>query len=87
MSEGVGARARIRSAGLRSVAREGLPMLGPPRARLVQRSPHEASLDRVRAHHATRSYQRAMRERGAWVEPLFGEASRLSAYRRPSSTG
>jgi hypothetical protein len=52
--------------------------------RHVHRSLHEASLDRVRASHATESYKRAMRKRAVWIEPLFGEAKQwhgLGRYR------
>jgi hypothetical protein len=42
--------------------------------RHVHCSLHEAYLDRVRAYQATAAYRKAMRKRGVWVEPLFGEA-------------
>jgi len=50
--------------------------------RHVHRSLHEAYLDRVRAYHATESYKRAMRKRGVWVEPLFGEAKQWHGLRQ-----
>jgi len=40
----------------------------------VSRSLDEDALDRVRSHHATASYAKAMRKRKVWVEPLFAEA-------------
>jgi hypothetical protein len=42
--------------------------------RQVHRSFDEPYLERVRAYHATEAYQKAMRKRQVWVEPLFGEA-------------
>ena len=33
----------------------------------------EAYLERVRSYHQTEAYQKAMRKRKVWVEPLFGE--------------
>jgi transposase len=50
--------------------------------RTVTRSFHAASLDRVRAYHATPAYQKAMRKRAVWVEPLFGEAKDWHGLRR-----
>ena len=44
------------------------------RGRTVHRSFHAAYLERVQAYHATAAYQKAMRKRQVWVEPLFGEA-------------
>lgn len=42
--------------------------------RVVHRQFDEAYLDRVRAYHKTAAYQRAIRKRKVWVEPLFAEA-------------
>jgi Transposase DDE domain len=50
--------------------------------RHVHRSLHEAYLDRVRAYHATAAYQRAMRKRAVWIEPLFGEAKQWHGLRQ-----
>ena len=50
--------------------------------RVVHRSFDEAFLDRVRAHHATEAYLKAMRKRSVWVEPLFGEAKQWHGLRR-----
>jgi transposase len=50
--------------------------------RQVRRSFHAAYLERVRAYHATAAYQKAMRKRAVWVEPLFGEAKDWHGLRR-----
>jgi Transposase DDE domain len=50
--------------------------------RTLTRSFHAAYLDRVRAYHATPAYQKAMRKRAVWVEPLFGEAKDWHGLRR-----
>ena len=50
--------------------------------RQVHRSFHAAYLDRVRAYHATGAYKKAMRKRGVWVEPLFGEAKQWHDLRQ-----
>ncbi len=52
------------------------------RGRIVTRSFGEAYLDRVRASHRTPAYQKAMRKRSVWVEPLFGEAKDWHGLRR-----
>ena len=44
------------------------------RGRSVHRSLYAEYLDRVRAYHETRAYEKAMAKRKVWVEPLFGEA-------------
>jgi hypothetical protein len=49
---------------------------------VVTRSFHAAYLERVRAYHATPAYQKAMRKRAVWVEPLFGEAKEWHGLRR-----
>jgi hypothetical protein len=41
-----------------------------------------AYFDRVRGYHATESYKKAMRKRGVWVEPLFGEAKQWHGLRQ-----
>ena len=41
---------------------------------MVHRSFDEAYLDRVRSYHCTEPYQKALRKRQVWVEPLFSEA-------------
>ncbi len=50
--------------------------------RQIYRSFHAAYLDRVRAYHQTAAYQKAMRKRAVWVEPLFGEAKDWHGLRR-----
>jgi hypothetical protein len=52
------------------------------RGRQVHRSFHAAYLDRVRGYHATEAYQKAMRKRKVWVEPLFGEAKQWHGLRQ-----
>jgi transposase len=52
------------------------------RGRRVSRSLDEAFLDRVRGHHTTEAYQKAMRKRQVWVEPLFAEAKDWHGLRR-----
>ena len=42
--------------------------------RQVYRSFSADYLERVRGYHETAAYQKAMRKRAVWVEPLFGEA-------------
>ncbi len=50
--------------------------------RQVHRSFHAEYLDRVRGYHQTPAYQKAMRKRAVWVEPLFGEAKDWHGLRR-----
>jgi transposase len=50
--------------------------------RTVERHFAEASLDRVRAYHETAAYQKAIRKRAVWVEPLFGEAKQWHGLAR-----
>ena len=50
--------------------------------REVARSFHAAYLERVRSYHDTPAYQKAMRKRAVWVEPLFGEAKDWHGLRR-----
>ena len=38
--------------------------------------------ERVRGYHTTAAYQKAMRKRQVWVEPLFGEAKDWPGLRR-----
>jgi len=52
--------------------------------RHIFRSFFQEYLDRVKAYHETEAYQKAMRKRALWTEPLFGEAKqyhRLSRFR------
>lgn len=48
----------------------------------VQRHFAEAYLERVRAYHQTPAYEKAMRKRKIWVEPLFAEVKDWHGLRR-----
>ena len=50
--------------------------------RMVHRSFYAAYLEKVRGYHATEAYQKAMRKRKVWVEPLFAEAKEWHSLRR-----
>jgi transposase len=50
--------------------------------RIVHRSFYEEYLDKVRGYHTTEPYQKAMRKRKVWVEPLFAEAKEWHGLRR-----
>jgi transposase len=50
--------------------------------RIVHRSFYADYLDRVRGYHTTEIYQKAMRKRKVWVEPLFAEAKLWHGLRR-----
>jgi Transposase DDE domain len=50
--------------------------------RQVHRSFHASYLERVRSYHQTQAYQKAMRKRKVWVEPLFAEAKDWHGLRR-----
>jgi hypothetical protein len=50
--------------------------------RQVERSVYSDYVDRVRSYHQTAAYQKAMRKRSVWVEPLFGEAKQWHGMRR-----
>ena len=50
--------------------------------RMVHRSFSENYLDTVRGYHTTEVYQKAMRKRKVWVEPLFAEAKAWHGLRR-----
>jgi hypothetical protein len=49
---------------------------------MVHRSFYASYLDRVHGYHATETYQKAMRKRKVWVEPLFAEAKAWHGLRR-----
>lgn len=55
---------------------------GSNHGRGIHHSLHQAYLDRVRAYHETEDYQKAMRKRQVWIEPLFGEAKQWHGLRR-----
>jgi hypothetical protein len=50
--------------------------------RNVHRSFYADYLDRVRSYHTTEAYQKALRKRQVWVEPLFAEAKDWHGLRR-----
>jgi transposase len=50
--------------------------------RKVQRSFSIDYLEKVRSYHATDAYQKAIRKRQVWVEPLFAEAKEWHGLRR-----
>ncbi|CAA9386880.1 MAG: hypothetical protein AVDCRST_MAG01-01-286, partial [uncultured Rubrobacteraceae bacterium] len=50
--------------------------------RVVGRSFDEELLGRVRAYRETAPYEKALRKRAVWVEPLFGEAKEWHGMRR-----
>jgi len=50
--------------------------------RMIHRSFYVHYLDTVRGYHATETYQKAMRKRQVWVEPLFAEAKEWHGLRR-----
>jgi transposase len=50
--------------------------------RLLKRSFDEEYLEQVRAYHVTELYQKAMRKRSVWVEPLFAEGKDWHGMRR-----
>jgi transposase len=53
-----------------------------PRGRTVQRSFYADSFERVAAYRETAAYQKAMRKRQVWIEPLFAEAKDWHGLRR-----
>lgn len=50
--------------------------------RHIFRSFHQGYIERVKEYHKTNHYQKRMRKRGVWVEPLFGEAKDFHRLRR-----
>jgi hypothetical protein len=50
--------------------------------RTLRRPIASAYLERIRGYHATEPYQKAMRKRQVWVEPLFGEAKEWHHLRK-----
>jgi transposase len=52
------------------------------KGRWIRRSFEEEYLERVRTYRDTESYQKALRKRAVWVEPLFGEAKDWHGLRR-----
>ena len=52
------------------------------RGRIIHRSLYAEYLEKVRGYHMTEAYQKAMRKRQVWVEPLFAEAKLWHGLRR-----
>ena len=50
--------------------------------RQLHRSFHGSYLERVQNYHQTRAYQKALRKRQVWVEPLFAETKDWHGMRR-----
>ena len=50
--------------------------------RHIFRSFFQGYLDRVEAYRKTEAYQKALRKRSVWTEPLFGEAKQFHGLRR-----
>ncbi len=48
--------------------------MGSDRGRIVHRSLYADYLAKVRGHHTTEPYKKAIHKRQVWVEPLFAEA-------------
>ncbi len=55
---------------------------GSKSGRHIFRSFFQEYIDRVKAYQETEAYQKAMRKRAVWVEPLFGEAKQFHQLRR-----
>jgi len=55
---------------------------GSKSGRDIFRSFFQEYLDKAEAYRQTEDYQRAMRKRSVWVEPLFGEAKEFHRLRR-----
>lgn len=55
---------------------------GSKSGRHIFRSFFQEHLDRVEVYRQTAEYQKAMRKRSVWVEPLFGEAKEFHRLRR-----
>ncbi len=50
--------------------------------RHIFRTFYQEELDRVKAYQATEAYQKAMRKRSLWTEPLFGEVKQFHQLRQ-----
>jgi transposase len=50
--------------------------------RIIQRSVFSAYIERVKGYYETAAYQKAMRKRKVWIEPLFGEAKEWHGLRK-----
>ena len=58
------------------------PAVGRDQGRLLRRSFHAASLERVKGYRDTLAFKRAMRKRSIWVEGLFAEAKQWHGLHR-----
>ncbi|HEX2281658.1 MAG TPA: transposase [Thermomicrobiales bacterium] len=50
--------------------------------RIIQRSVFSEYIERVKGYYETTAYQKAMRKRKVWIEPLFGEAKEWHGLRK-----
>jgi hypothetical protein len=50
--------------------------------RIIHRSVYAEEVERVKGYYATAAYQKAIRKRQVWVEPLFGEAKEWHGLRQ-----
>jgi len=55
---------------------------GSKSGRHIYRSFFQEYLDKAKTYRQTEAYRKAMRKRGVWVEPLFGEAEEFHRLRR-----
>jgi transposase len=55
---------------------------GSKSGRFIFRSFFQKQLDKAEVYRQTKAYQKAMRKRSMWVEPLFGEAKEFHRLRR-----
>lgn len=55
---------------------------GSKSGRHIFRSFFQEYFDKAKAYRQTEAYQKAMRKRSVWVEPLFGEAKEFHRLRR-----
>ena len=61
-------------------SRRSVPKVEPWRQ--LHRSFHAHYLERVQSYHQTPAYQKALRKRQVWIEPLFAEAKDWHGMRR-----
>lgn len=55
---------------------------GSKSGRNIFRFFHQEYIDKVKAYRQTKPFQKALRKRKFWVEPLFGEAKEFHRLRR-----
>ena len=70
-----------RCGGLQRLSGEGA-CTASDHGRGIARSFDAEYLDRVRGYHETEEYEKAMRKRKVWIEPLFGEAKQWHGMRQ-----